>query len=53
MKKFECKNCRKFTCTLFDTELLNNKSFECWEKTFKTKWYEVTEEEVEKRRNRN
>ena len=45
MKRFECKNCGHFTCRVFATELLKNKDFECKEKIFKTKWYEIDEEE--------
>ena len=45
MKRFECKNCEHFRCVVFGTEVLSNKSFECKEKIFKTKWYEIAEEE--------
>ena len=45
MKRFECKNCEHFRCVVFCTEVLSNKSFECKEKIFKTKWYEIAEEE--------
>ena len=45
MKRFECKNCGHFTCRVFGTEVLCNKSFECKETIFKTKWYEIAEEE--------
>jgi hypothetical protein len=45
MKRFECKNCGHFRCVVFGTEVLSNKSFECKEKIFKTKWYEIDEEE--------
>ena len=45
MKKFECKNCGHYRCVVFCTEVLSNKSFECKESIFKTKWYEIAEEE--------
>lgn len=45
MKRFECKNCGHFRCVTFGTKVLSNKSFECKEKIFKTKWYEIDEEE--------
>lgn len=45
MKRFECKNCGHFTCRVFGTENLSNKCFECKEIIFKTKWYEIAEEE--------
>jgi hypothetical protein len=45
MKRFECKNCGHFRCVVFGTEVLSNKSFECKENIFKTKWYEIDEEE--------
>lgn len=48
MQRFECKNCGHFRCVVFGTEVLSNKSFECKETIFKTKWYEIAEEEEKK-----
>lgn len=48
MKRFECKNCGHYRCVVFGTEDLENKSFECKEIIFKTKWYEIDEEEEKK-----